>query len=70
MGKATVLCAAISLCGMFGCASLNTHDRGGLIATKKTPMDGFFLMGNLNYVKNNLRVASYADNGTTATSKE
>ena len=47
-----------------GCATMQepTHQGGKLFTSAKTPMDGFFLQGNLEYVKKNLKVSSYADN--------
>lgn len=68
MSKASVLSMAIAIFGISGCIASRTYDGGKLFVTQKTPMDGFFLMGNLAYVKNNLKVSTYADNGTTGTS--
>ncbi len=60
MRKATAVLCLVSL-GMFSCASLPPREGGTLVVSEKTPMDGFFLMGNLDYVRKNLKVSYYAD---------
>ncbi|MFH1193434.1 MAG: hypothetical protein V1661_00400 [bacterium] len=72
MKRLAALLTIISIALVFGgCATVKTmptHQGGKLFPTEKTPMDGFFLRGNLAYTKEHLKVNYYADNKATSTS--